>query len=303
MIIFTDNISHSKKYFDNFNEIPNNNDFKISAKLESEFFKTKPFILSSENEFWRFAFINEVFENSQFDLLINLSGKNKLVADKTICLAGYGRKFHGFHNRAWESALGNIHLSCYFNPNAESSHIGLSFTMLAAVSVIETLDSIEELKNKAQIKWINDIIINDSKICGVIAHNQIQGCKISDAILGIGLNVEKAPEINPTSFIRKATSINNECQQKQDIAKITNILLSKIAINYDLLLSDGYKVILDKYLQRSLIIGKNINIWSDNYEKTPQIIRSGKVVSIGEYLELYLENQPEPVMSGRLELI
>ncbi len=303
MIIFTDNIPHSQKYFKNSSEISNNIDSKISDKLESEFFMTKPYVLSSENEFWQFAFINEFFENSQFDLLINLSGKNKLVADKTICLAGYGKKFHGFHNRAWESALGNIHLSCYLNPNAESSHIGLSFTMLAAVSVIETLDSIEELKNKAQIKWINDIIINDSKICGVIAHNQIQGNKITDAILGIGLNVAKAPTINPTSFIRKTTSINNECQQKQDIAKITNILLSKIAINYDLLLSDGYKAILDKYLQRSLIIGQNVNIWSDNYEKTPQIIRSGKVVSIGEYLELYLENQSEPVMSGRLELI
>jgi BirA family biotin operon repressor/biotin-[acetyl-CoA-carboxylase] ligase len=300
MIVLTDKIDHSSKYFHNLSDDFNFVEIKKSEEFENSFFENKPIYYSTDKAFWNIAVINEYSEESQFDLLLKLSGKNKLIPDKTICIAGYGTKFHGFHGRKWESLLGNIHLSAYFRPMLDVSKTGFGFTMLAAVSVIDTLDSIPELKNKAQIKWVNDIVIGNSKICGVIAQNQIQGNKITDAVIGIGLNVEKTPDITPTSYIPEATCVNDLCLDKQNIGELTNILLDKVELNYKLLSQNGYSPILEKYRTRSMIIRKNVSVWSDNFNSVPQLIRSGKVISIGNYLELYLENQATPVTTGRI---
>lgn len=48
------------------------------------------------------------------------------------------------------------------------------------------------------IKWPNDIIVNNSKIGGILINNAIQGDKLVNSIIGIGLNV------NQTSFPEEA---------------------------------------------------------------------------------------------------
>lgn len=301
MIVLTDDIGHSIKYFPVEEGLVFNYGAPLTSKFENEFFTAKN-VLSyhCENTFWKYAFITEYSDKSQFDILTNLSSGNSKLPDKIFCLAGYGKKFHGFRNRHWVSQLGNIHLSCYFKPYVLSSDIGLGFTMLAAVSVIETLDLIDGLQGKSQIKWVNDIIVNDAKICGVIAQTQIQGNHVTDAVIGIGLNVGVVPDIYSTSFVPHATSIDANSEHTQDIKLVTNILLDKIALNYDILASRGYKPILEKYRQRSMITDKNVKVWSDPIDVESALIHEGKVESIGDYLELYLENQKMPVTSGRI---
>ncbi|MDT3741265.1 MAG: biotin--[acetyl-CoA-carboxylase] ligase [Candidatus Kapabacteria bacterium] len=301
MIVLTDDVTYSLKYFPVEEGLVFNYGAPLTSKFENEFFNVKQ-VLSyhCDNKFWKYGFVTEYSEKSQFDILTNLSSGISKLPDKIFCLAGYGKKFHGFRNRHWVSELGNIHLSCYFKPYFQSSETGLGFTMLAAVSVIETLDLIEGLEGKSQIKWVNDIIVNDAKICGVIAQTQIQGKHVTDAVIGIGLNVGVVPDIYTTSFVPQATSINANSKKTQDIKTITNILLEKIALNYDILAHKGYKPILEKYRQRSMITGKHVKVWSDPVDEEPVLIHEGRVESIGDYLELYLENQKMPVTSGRI---
>ena len=54
------------------------------------------------------------------------------------------------------------------------------------------------------IKWPNDIYAGDRKICGILIENTLQGDRIKDCIIGIGLNVNQRVFVsdapNPTSM-------------------------------------------------------------------------------------------------------
>ncbi|MBX3044988.1 MAG: biotin--[acetyl-CoA-carboxylase] ligase [Candidatus Kapabacteria bacterium] len=302
MIILTDNIDFAGSYFRPPDNSVNNYGTPLTGLLEKKFFLFDSSSYQYELPFWKYGFITKYAEESQFDALMELSGQKIQIPDKIFCMADSGKKFHGFRNRKWESHTGNIHLSCYFKPYVSPGFVGLGFTMLAAVSVVETLNEIPQLNGMAKIKWVNDILIGSSKICGVIAQTQIQGDKVTDAVIGIGLNVESVPKIQPTSFVPTATSVNKESSQNYSAGYISHILLKKISENYNLLINEGVQSILKKYKENSLIMGRKISIWTDPHQASPVPIRSGIVKSIGDYLEIYLENSNTPITDGRIVL-
>ncbi|MCK5742966.1 MAG: hypothetical protein KAH48_12160, partial [Chlorobi bacterium] len=123
----------------------------------------------------------------------------------------------------------------------------------------------------------------------------------SSAIFGIGVNVETSPDSDPTEFVPKSACINeflapsDQIKQKQ---VFTN-LVERLAGNYKLLISGGYKPLLQSYVDRSLIIGKEVKIMSDIPGEDDKEMLRGKVVGIGENLELFFDGREEPVVSGR----
>ncbi len=56
----------------------------------------------------------------------------------------------------------------------------------AAVAVCETL---EFYGLSPVIKWVNDIYVNDKKICGILIENVFSGNTVASSIVGIGVNV------------------------------------------------------------------------------------------------------------------
>jgi biotin-(acetyl-CoA carboxylase) ligase len=80
-------------------------------------------------------------------------------------------------------------------------------------------------------------------------------------------------------------------------------LLKSLDKNYGLLLDGKYKKLLDFYRKRSLVIGREVQIFSDIPNKKQTTISSGTVKQIGDNLELWMEGQKKPVTEGRLVLI
>jgi len=253
---------------------------------------------------WKYAFIVNYSPSSQFRSLIELSQDQPDLPSGILCLARSGSNFTGYRNRSWISLPGNIHLSAYLKPNQNVEHFHIGFTILSAISVIEALDKIAGLKNKASIKWVNDIFIEDGKIAGVLTQTQTLGKKVTDLFIGIGINVEKVPVLQDDFFTKKATSIEKhvkKSEQNSFSSVLINLLLS-FSSNYKFLLEGNYNQLLDAYIKRSRVIGKKIVVYSDPVYGEPKNINEGKVISIGKNLELYLENQKTPIVRGRIVL-
>ena len=256
------------------------------------------------NQVWNYLFIVKSAPDSQYDTLIRLAQTEKQLPDGILCLAGSGSKLHGFKNRSWVGLEGNIHLSAFLAPGQKVDHFGVGFTILSAVSVIETVDSIEGLQKKASIKWVNDILIANAKVSGVLAHTQSQGEIVTGAVLGIGLNVESTPHVERDPFVPGVASLRNfvgspdKCNQRL----VFNKLAPCLDRNYRLLLSGEYHRLLDFYRRRSLVIGREVNVYPDAGGDTSEKLVSGRVVSVGENLELYLDGVETPVSKGRLVL-
>ncbi len=248
---------------------------------------------------WRYLFLVKNALGSQYDVLRSLCRAKVNLPDGVLCLASSGKKFHGFKNRAWESIEGNIHLSVHLTPNKHFEH-PIGFTVLSAVSALEAIDSLGCLKEKASIKWVNDVLIDNAKVCGVLANTYCEGDKINSVVLGIGLNVEATPKIRGDLFVHRATSLLEHAYEgsKLRLGEVFKILLDRLECNYQKLLAGKYIELLDLYRERSIVMGEKVRIIADT-DKAEELAK-GRVIKIGDDLELYLDESEEPIRFGRL---
>jgi len=254
---------------------------------------------------WKYLFMVEKAPVSQYDVVVDLCQQNLDLPDRILCLAGSGEKFHGNRRRNWAALPGNIHLTAHLKPDLLMSALGIGFTIISALAVVEAIDRIPGLAGRAMIKWVNDIIIDDAKVSGFLTHTLSLEGRITSAIIGIGLNVESAPAITPDRFIGRAASLKEftpdsaECDQRIVFEYLTEALQN----NYSLLAEGQLSSLLDRYRERSLITGRLVEIIPDSVHGANDKLIRGRVLSIGPHLEIYLEGREAPVTRGRLVLI
>ena len=124
------------------------------------------------------------------------------LTDYTIVMAKLQLKGKGQRGAKWLSEEGkNLTVSILKNFKNFKAQNQFNLNKIVSLAVYDVLH--ELTVPDLYIKWPNDILSGNKKICGILIENILKGHLISKAILGIGLNV------NQTSFksIEKASSI------------------------------------------------------------------------------------------------
>jgi BirA family biotin operon repressor/biotin-[acetyl-CoA-carboxylase] ligase len=219
-----------------------------------------------------------------------------------VSLAGSGQGFHGQRGRPWMAERGNLHLSVLLQPRRIISRVHVAFPLLAAVSVLQTLDDLDDFRPRAGVKWVNDILVEGAKVAGFITQIQTQEREVKAVVLGIGMNVGASPLVAGDPFVPRVASLDSFLPQGRtfSLSRILSGLLSQLSKNYQLILAGNTSLLLDFYRQRSLVLGRRIRVISDPVSGQFHEMISGRAVKIGENLELYLEKRKEPVTHGRL---
>lgn len=305
MVVFCDAIAYAGQLFPQISSWQPLDALNMGSAIRNiirSLFNEKPVFYSyTENyPFWDYCFITGFAETSQFDKLLELSRNDNLTNKNCFALAAEGRGFHGFRNRDWITAPGNLHLSVYLSPQTAVNYFQVAFTMLSTVAAVQALDTIIALNGKAQIRWVNDIVIDQAKLGGVLTHTQTQGNRVSAAILGIGINIECTPAVKPDIFVPEVTALNAYLNDVNPQSEILHRLLEKIQINYADLLRGDSNSIFSFYKSRSMVIGRRVAVYSDPLQGKIRKFNEGKVIDIGRELELYLEGQNQPVTRGRI---
>ncbi len=308
MVVYTDTISFADRVIPRAKKpwVAPTDQRTGAHRLCESFYPGKRFHQSSleSDLLWKYLFLVESAPRSHYDFLIELARGGNALPDGVLCVAERGDKFHGFRGRAWAACPGNIHLSAHVAPRRPVAQYGVGFTILAAVSVVDTIDSLPGLNARPGIRWVNDILIEGSKVCGVVAYTQTVNGTVSAAIIGIGLNVEARPVVQPTPFVARAGALRDFASDRSAITQglVFDKLIRALDRNYRLLLDGKNGVLLDRYRERSLILGRQVTICSDESGAESEIITAGRVRGIGENLELFLEGAGKPVWRGRLIL-
>lgn len=176
--------------------------------------------------------------------------------------AGRGRK-----DREWLSPPGGLWFSIILYPSLHPRKSNL----IMMASSIAIADAIATLKLRPQIKWPNDILVNEKKVCGILMEVEAGMNEIIFAIVGIGINVYN--EL-PSSLKKTATTLQ-QCTNKK-ISRIT--LFESILKNFDdyyvKLLQENYEDIRKKWLSFSHTTGKEVEIKEGN------VTVRGKVIGI-----------------------
>lgn len=102
------------------------------------------------------------------------------------------------------------------------------------------------------IKWPNDIYAGDKKIAGILIENSLRGSQWTNAVVGIGLNVNQAV----FSDLNRATSMFNQTQEKQKVKSVLKNLL-KILNKHFLKIGNNEDALFEAF---------NLNLYKVNKE-------------------------------------
>ncbi|MGI6681362.1 MAG: biotin--[acetyl-CoA-carboxylase] ligase [Bdellovibrionota bacterium] len=205
------------------------------------------------------------------------------LEDRTLILANSQTKGRGKFQRGWESQnTKNIYASLVLKPknNLDSKFFFGNITQFLSVIICDILKQYGVLP---EIKWPNDILISDKKICGILTE---KSTKNAGVVVGFGINLELKKE-EAEKISRKATSLSAELKAKKDINKISflNLLLDAFFMEYDSFLLNGFDFFKERYIKYSNFLGKEILI--NNFDTSIK----GIAKSINDDGTLTIENE------------
>lgn len=177
------------------------------------------------------------------------SGYVLLAQQQTAGKGRLGRRFYSPDKTG-------VYLSVILRPKLTIEN-ALFITTSAAVAVSRAIETISNNKVKAQIKWVNDVFVDNKKVCGILTEAAVdfESGGLEYAVLGIGVNI-LAPESDfPDELKNVATSVFGNSRQ----VNIRNRLAAEILRELNRLPENFMdKEILNEYRSRSMLIGKNV---------------------------------------------
>ncbi len=189
--------------------------------------------------------------NDELKRLAMAGEKEGLVVLSEKQTQGKGRRGRGFYSPEGSG----IYMSMLFRPDSEKASDVILVTTQAAVAVAHAVSRV--CKKEAQIKWVNDVYLNDKKICGILteAVSDFESGGIELVIVGIGINV-KCPEDIPDD-IKDVFGYIYDADEVMPVSRnqIAAAVINELKKYYDALPDRAF---LKEYKDRSNVIGKKI---------------------------------------------
>lgn len=179
------------------------------------------------------------------------------LADKTIISTNVQTNGHGRFFRKWvDLGRENIYMTFVLKPSDSLLPVYANLTQYLSVCLCKRL---EELGLKPLIKWPNDVLLNEKKVCGILAESVIKNGKLKGIALGIGINLNAAID-NLDKIDRPATSLNLVLGYNIDKKIFMEQLIKTFIDDYDQFLQKGFVMIKHDYEKRTCFLKQNIKV-------------------------------------------
>ncbi len=124
--------------------------------------------------------------------------KIKLGVLSGVVIAKKQTKGRGRYGKKWIFYKNNLFMTIFFNLNKR-----ISIKKLTSISCKLVQISLNKIiDKKIKIKKPNDLLINERKVCGILQETIFHNKK-KFVVIGIGINIEKSPDIDnyPTTHL------------------------------------------------------------------------------------------------------
>ncbi|QBO36505.1 biotin--[acetyl-CoA-carboxylase] ligase [Periweissella cryptocerci] len=161
--------------------------------------------------------------------------------------AGYGRQGRAYYSPADDG----LYLSLLLPMHDERLNSGL-LTTGVATAVADTLAKLYHVQ--PQIKWVNDVIVNQHKVVGIMTEGiaDLESGTLSHVIIGIGLNLTNVEF--PTELSQKVGSLGlADVDRNQLATQLLNALLTLVTTYQT-------ATFMARYRELSLVIGQEVTL-------------------------------------------
>ena len=224
---------------------------------------------------------NQIIKLSSVDSTNNYTAKlvkESNISFGTVIMADFQTHGKGQRHSYWKSDKGlNLLISIYFDSSFLDSENIFYLSKTVALAIRECVEKIIGIE--VSIKWPNDLLVNGSKIAGVLIENQWKNEKLSSSIIGVGLNVNQDIFLGENNVL----SLKNLTSKVYNLNSILKSLCSFLDIQFSRLRNFNFFEIDRQY--HSFIF--NYNKWS-NYEKN-KINFKGKLIKVDSFGKMVLE--------------
>ncbi len=158
--------------------------------------------------------------------------------------AGRGRR-----GRRWVAAPGDaILVSVLLRPRVAPVDAGF-LPIVVAVAVADALGP------DARIKWPNDVLIGDRKVVGILCEMSADQEHVAWAVVGIGVNVAAAPELDDARWRAGAL---HESGSRRPRADVLVDLLNALGDRYSGWIEAGPDAVLAEFAGRDSLAGRHV---------------------------------------------
>ncbi len=204
----------------------------------------------------------------------------------TLVLADFQTSGKGRLGKSWASAnKKGIWMTVILRPKIPPEEVHI-ITLAAAVAVVKALEGSTGIS--AGIKWPNDIILDNRKVCGILTEMTCEMEAVNYIVLGMGINVNQSYEDFPCEIRETAVSIK-EYMIKKDMKFsrefLRNEIIQKILFELEQIyikISNGdFTDIIDEWKKYSVTLGKEVRAISKSNTFTgiaKDITKDGRLI-------------------------
>lgn len=182
------------------------------------------------------------------------------AAHGTIVVADEQTESVGRAEKEWISHKNKgIWMSIILRPNI-LPYLAPQLTLLTATVLAEVLS--DHYNIEPQIKWPNDILINNKKVSGILTEMKAEQDFVQYVIIGIGMNVNQTAEDFKGNSLMRATSLRNETSEKWKLVPLIQQILRTFERKHDTYLIDGFNPVKREWENYGFKLNEYLNIKS-----------------------------------------
>jgi len=176
------------------------------------------------------------------------------AAEGTLVVAEGQTKGRGRMGRQWLSPkYAGIYFSLIIKPRILPQQAPV-LTLISAVAICEAIG--QHLGLTAQIKWPNDILINNRKVAGILTELSAEMDIVHAVIVGVGINVNNEKKTLPYSAGSLKEIVRGEVN-RLDLLKMILRCFEEMYIQFQ---KQAVKQILDKWRHFSATLGRRVKL-------------------------------------------
>jgi BirA family biotin operon repressor/biotin-[acetyl-CoA-carboxylase] ligase len=112
------------------------------------------------------------------------------VTEGTVVITDRQTAGRGQRGNSWQAEPGmNLTFSFILKPAFLSARELFFLNMAISLGLYDFLNGLLDVD--VRVKWPNDLLVKDRKVCGILIENSVQGAAVGASVVGVGLNVNQ----------------------------------------------------------------------------------------------------------------